>query len=103
LSAIQGFQLSQGGDIEKYDYNALDNKLELDTTLQISGQAADAKSTGDKINAVESNLSNLINDNSNSTISTWSGNKITEEIHSLINNDTSTPSSDTTWSSAVIR
>lgn len=48
MSAIQGFQLSQGGDIEKYDYNALDNKLELDTTLQISGQAADAAVVGSK-------------------------------------------------------
>ena len=48
MSAIQGFQLSQSGDIEKYDYNALDNKLELDTTLQISGQAADAAVVGSK-------------------------------------------------------
>lgn len=128
MSAIQGFQLSQGGDIEKYDYNALDNKLELDTTLQISGQAADAKSTGDKISTIENNLSNLIDDNSNSATSTWSSNKINgeiihiddtqtqgndtttwssekiyEEIHNLINNDTSTPASDTTWSSAAIQ
>ena len=51
-SSIKGFKFNE--TIHKYDYNALDNKPQTDTTLAISGKSADAKATGDAIHAIQS-------------------------------------------------
>lgn len=47
---VKGFNIN--GTVVKYDYNSLENKLELDNTLSIANAAADAKVTGDKIGEI---------------------------------------------------
>lgn len=53
--SVKGFKFGSGA-VQKYDYNELDNKLELDATLSTSGKAADAKKTGDEITGLKSDL-----------------------------------------------
>lgn len=45
--AIDSFNIN--GTLEKYDYNGLENKLEIDTTLSEAGKCADAQAVGEKI------------------------------------------------------
>lgn len=60
--SIHGF-MDQNGQIQKYDYNDLENKptipaeVLIDDTLAEQGQAADAKAVGDAINDIEPGLS----------------------------------------------
>ena len=49
MPSVKGFMVQGQTDPVKYDYNFLDNKLELDPSLSQSGAAADAKATGDKL------------------------------------------------------
>lgn len=60
--SIHGF-MDQNGQIQKYDYNDLENKptipaeVLIDDTLTEQGKAADAKAVGDAINDIEPGLS----------------------------------------------
>lgn len=60
--SIHGF-MDQNGQIQKYDYNDLENKptipaeVLIDDTLTEEGQAADAKAVGDAISNIEPGLS----------------------------------------------
>ena len=49
MPSVKGFMVQGQTDPVKYDYNSLDNKLELDPSLSQAGQAADAKTVGDTI------------------------------------------------------
>lgn len=49
---IDHFVLSNG-DIEKYDYNGLENKPESDDTLSVEGGFADAKKVGEELARLE--------------------------------------------------
>ena len=48
--SVKGFKFGNG-EVQKYDYNELDNKLELDAALETEGKAADSKAVGDVLNA----------------------------------------------------
>lgn len=49
MSSIKGFIVQGEDNPVKYDYQALENKLELDSSLSQAGQAADSKVVGDRI------------------------------------------------------
>lgn len=55
--SVKGFKLSDG-TVEKYDYSSLED-IVTDTTLALSGVAADAKKVGDEISAIKEDLSQL--------------------------------------------
>lgn len=48
--SVKGFKFGDG-PVQKYDYNELDNKLELDADLETEGKAADAKAIRDVLKA----------------------------------------------------
>lgn len=50
-NAIKGVKV--GNEVKKIDYNSLDNLPQTDTTLSVSGKAADAKAVGDKLKPKE--------------------------------------------------
>ncbi len=54
---VKGFNIN--GTVVKYDYNSLENKLELNDTLSVANAAADAKATGDKIGELKSALNSV--------------------------------------------
>lgn len=54
MSSVKGFNFN--GQTYKYDYNELDNIPETDPTLTEQGSAADAKATGDQVNALSSRM-----------------------------------------------
>lgn len=62
--SIHGF-LDQNGQVQKYDYDDLDNKptiptqVVIDDTLTQQGQAADAKAVGDVLQNLDSGLSEI--------------------------------------------
>jgi hypothetical protein len=56
---IKGVQV--GTEVKKYDYDALGNKptlVEVDSTLSVSGKAADAKVVGTKFTTMEQSINN---------------------------------------------
>ena len=53
---------TEQGDLQ-IDYNALANLPTTDATLAVSGKAADAKTVGDSLNNINTNLSNFRNPN----------------------------------------
>lgn len=55
--SVKGFKLSDG-TVEKYDYSSLED-IVTDTTLALSGVAADAKKVGDEISGIKEDLSQL--------------------------------------------
>lgn len=55
--SVKGFKLSDG-TVEKYDYSSLED-IVTDTTLALSGVAADAKKVGDEISDIKEDLSQL--------------------------------------------
>ena len=60
--SVKGFSFDGGATVEKYDYNALDNKPAIpvvDNTLSNAGYAADAKSVGDEITELKADLNSL--------------------------------------------
>lgn len=60
--SIKGFK-TENGAVELYDYNSLDGKLELDSTLSQTGKAADAKKVGDEISDLKDDLTQINNSN----------------------------------------
>jgi len=59
--SIQGFQFEGDSTLYKYDYNALDNKLELDDTLEDGNKAANAEKVGDEL-ATKANIDGYYED-----------------------------------------
>lgn len=55
--SVKGFKLSDG-TVEKYDYSSLED-IVTDSTLALSGVAADAKAVGDELADVKQDLSDL--------------------------------------------
>lgn len=55
--SVKGFKLSDG-TVEKYDYSSLED-IVTDTTLALSGVAADAKKVGDEISDIKADLQTL--------------------------------------------
>ena len=56
---IKGVQV--GSEVKKYDYDALGNKptlVEVDSTLKVSGKAADSKVVGQRFKEVEQSITN---------------------------------------------
>lgn len=54
---VKGFNIN--GTVVKYDYNSLENKLELDNTLSVENAAADAKVTGNEIKETKAIITDI--------------------------------------------
>lgn len=55
--SVKGFKLSNG-NVVRYDYSSLDNVV-TDSTLSLTGVAADAKAVGDELDGVKQDLANV--------------------------------------------
>lgn len=60
--SVRGFTFDDGQTTEKYDYNYLENIPTSDKTLSVDGEFADAKETGDRIDAVTLTFTDPNND-----------------------------------------
>ena len=49
--SVRGFTFDNGATSERYDYNYLDNRPTIDTTLTVSGAIPDSKAVGDELDA----------------------------------------------------
>ena len=55
--SVKGFKLSNG-NVVRYDYSSLDNII-TDSTLSVSGTAADAAAVGNEISEMQSDINNM--------------------------------------------
>lgn len=82
LDTYEIYNLELSGDEIKKRLNAIDN-FKIDNTLNISGQAADAKVTGDAINNLTSEINNI---NNNTLTNTIANNIYSNALKKSINN-----------------
>lgn len=88
--SVRGFTFDNGQTTEQYDYDYLDNRPISDTTLSVPGKFADAKTTGENIQAITptytdpNNDGNIILNLGSGSLQPINNNYVTPEMYGAV-------------------